>query len=270
MIDLHCHLLDGAGCGSNTFEESLAMCRLAAAGGVRTIVATPRWEVNSNEPPLPISECQQKLDKLREEMGDTLSIRLGFLLKFRSGLDALMEQYGASITLGGGRCALVALPALRVPEDAEAVWKKLGERGFSVLLAHPECSPALRRDAQLLAGWVKQGLLLQLDAASIVGSHGREAQRFAWRCIQEFPDSVVIASSAQSANPNAATLGQAREQLIKKNGIRRVDRLVNAVPAAIISNNHQRSTNDKPGPSRLRSFSLMRTLKLQKSFTNAS
>ncbi len=42
MIDLRCHILDGNNCGLGCFDESLEMCRVGAANGVRTIVATPR------------------------------------------------------------------------------------------------------------------------------------------------------------------------------------------------------------------------------------
>ena len=40
MIDLHTHILPGIDDGSRNMEESLEMCRIAAAGGTRGIVAT--------------------------------------------------------------------------------------------------------------------------------------------------------------------------------------------------------------------------------------
>ena len=46
MIDLHCHVLPGIDDGPRTLDDSVALARAAAAGGVRTIVATPHvsWD----------------------------------------------------------------------------------------------------------------------------------------------------------------------------------------------------------------------------------
>ena len=41
MIDLHAHILWGLDDGARTLKDSLEMCRIAHADGVRTIVATP-------------------------------------------------------------------------------------------------------------------------------------------------------------------------------------------------------------------------------------
>ncbi len=41
MIDLHCHILPGLDDGPSSMQEALAMCRIAAEDGIRTIVATP-------------------------------------------------------------------------------------------------------------------------------------------------------------------------------------------------------------------------------------
>jgi len=41
MIDLHCHLLPGVDDGAQSLQESVAMCRLAAAEGCEAMVATP-------------------------------------------------------------------------------------------------------------------------------------------------------------------------------------------------------------------------------------
>jgi protein-tyrosine phosphatase len=41
MIDLHCHLLPGIDDGSPEMATSLAMARIAAADGIRTVACTP-------------------------------------------------------------------------------------------------------------------------------------------------------------------------------------------------------------------------------------
>src|SRR5215813_7921495 len=168
MIDLNCHILDETICGPESFAESLEMCRLAVEEGVRTIVATPLWDAQGNEPPLPWSDCERKLERLRREMRGALSLKLGFTIRFRSDLAALVERYGSSLTIGGGRYVLVWLPSLRIPSETEEVWSDLYRLSFSVLVARPECSPDLRREPQRLDHWIANGAMLQIDAASII------------------------------------------------------------------------------------------------------
>ena len=50
MIDLHCHILPGLDDGPATMAESLAMARMAAADGIRIIVATPHIDREFREP----------------------------------------------------------------------------------------------------------------------------------------------------------------------------------------------------------------------------
>jgi protein-tyrosine phosphatase len=234
MIDLHCHLLDETGCGPRDFAESLEICHQAVADGVRTIVATPRWEAQASEPPLSLADCELKLERLRREMRDALSLKLGFLVRFRADLARLMERYGAAVTLGGGRYVLVSLPSLHTPEETEEVWDAVKQMGFAVVVARPECSPALRRSSERLGQWVAGGVKLQLDAASITGAHGREVQQFAMQCVRAYRGRVVVASSACDGRTRRASLALAREVLVKKYGVRCAQLLLSETPGAIL------------------------------------
>lgn len=262
MIDLHCHILDEISRGPESFAETLAMCRLAVEDGVEMIVATPRWEAQASEPPLAFTDCERKLDHLRHEMRGALLFKLGFLMQFSSNLPALVERYGASLTFGGGRYVLVSLPSLRTPPETEEVWGELLERGFSVLVARPECSPDLRRNPARLGQWVASGVMLQIDAASITGAHGREAQRFAEQCMRKYEDGVVIASNA---GPRRQSLSRARAEVVKKIDGRRARMLVSETPAKIINMTEAKlggvigSPRQRPFATYLRSFKPWKT-----------
>lgn len=262
MIDLHCHILDEMSCDPESFAETLTTCRLAVEDGVRLIVATPRWEARANEPPFAFADCERKLDRLRHEMRGALLFKLGFLMQFSPNLPALVERYGASLTLGGGRYVLVSLPPLRTPPETEGVWDELLKRGFSVLVARPECSPDLRRNPARLGRWVASGVMLQIDAASITGAHGRAAQRFAVQCMRKYEGCVVIASNA---GPRRQSLGRARAEIAKKIDGRRARMLVSETPAKIINVTEAKlggvigSPRQRPFATVLRSFQPWKT-----------
>ena len=217
------------------------MCRRAVADGVRLIVATPRWDAPLTEPPLSLADCARKLERLRRETGGALSLKTGFLLRFRPDLAALIARFGSRLTLGGGRYVLVSLPSLQTPPETEEVWSTINLQGFAVVVARPECSPALRRAPERLSRWMASGVNLQLDAASISGAYGREIQSFALCCAREYQGRVVVASNARDAGSRRTSLWQAREALMKKNGPRCAQLLLSETPAAII-----RSASDEP------------------------
>jgi protein-tyrosine phosphatase len=220
MIDLRCHLLDGTGCGPADFAESVGMCRAAGGEGVRVLVATPRWPKGAQEPPLGFEECGRRLERLGlEARGESPQLLLGFVLQFGENLPALVERHGPRLALGGGRHLLVSLPALETPASAEGVWEELGRQGFAVVLARPECSPALRRDAARLDRWSESGVLMQLDASSVTGAYGREVQRFAWRCVERYgAGRVLLASNARAAGSRRPSLREAFEAASKRVG----------------------------------------------------
>src|SRR5688500_956813 len=101
MIDLSCHFLHGPDCGPASFAESLELCRAAGRRGVRTIVMTPRWKAESNEPPMPIAQCAERLAELREALGPAIDLKLGFMLQYSPQLPQLVARYGSVLALGG-------------------------------------------------------------------------------------------------------------------------------------------------------------------------
>lgn len=270
MIDLHCHLLESESESPRLFLEQLKICRQAAGDGVRTLVATPRWEAERAEPPLGLMKCWQQLERLQHEMREALSLKLGFLMEFRSDLPEVLERYGSAIALGGGRFVFVSVPALRLPEEAEEVWSKVSRKGFCVLLARAECSLALRRNPTRLERIMKSGIMLQLEAASIIGLHGHEIQQFACQCVKKYEGSVIVASGVSRTRTSArlSSLALVREELLKKNPAHRVNKLLSETPLALIGENQHASQAAEKGAFRLSSF--LRSLRSQRVVSDES
>lgn len=241
MIDLRCHLLEEEARGRDDAggapDEGLRMCRLAAGEGVRAIVAPLSWPAGARRPPLDFDEYARRLDVLRHALADA-GPRLvpGFVLGFSEGLPAMVEEYGARLALGGGRRLLVGLPALEAPPSIERVWETLGRLGFGVVVARPECCQALRRDAARLARWAAGGVVLQLDAASVTGAHGREAQRFARQLVRDHGAAgrVVVASNARDAGAGRPSLAAAAASLRATYGRALARQVVERTPALVV------------------------------------
>jgi protein-tyrosine phosphatase len=167
-------------------------------------------------------------------MGETLSLKLGFMMRWSGRLPELVRRFGTGLTLGGGRDLLVSIPALYAPPEIEEVWDEIARLGYSIVVARPECSLELRRAPARFESWLDGGIRAQIDAASVNGKYGREIQRFALRFLKKYPGSLVVASNARGADPRWSSLGQAHQKLTKLVGARQAWALVSALPDEIL------------------------------------
>jgi protein-tyrosine phosphatase len=258
LIDLSCHFLDETDCGPSSFTESVTLCRTAHDEGVQTMVLTPLWKAGCVDPPLSLERCQEKIARIKTEVGENLDLKLGFVLQFSSELPGLLDQYGSLLALGGRNHLLVSLPANKIPTEAEDVWSAISKRGFVVIVSQPECRPALRRQPERLRSWISNGVKLQLNAASITGRYGREVKRAALDYLENYQDSVLVASNAHAGNGDAAHLKQAGAELSKIFGDPRARKYVSELPATIVgdreSANSNSARNTPPQYSLLRAF----------------
>jgi protein-tyrosine phosphatase len=142
FVDLHCHLLPGVDDGPATLDETIAYAAAAVAAGTTTIVATPHVElVDVAELPDRVSEVR---DALRAE-GIDLHVEVGGELKPQSigdldGADLDVIAHGPP----GARWLLYEVPFDGVDAGGGpgfvAGAQELRDRGYGLLLAHPERS----------------------------------------------------------------------------------------------------------------------------------
>ena len=172
-VDLHCHLLPGVDDGPETMEESVAYARDAVARGTQRIVATPHVEhVDVAELPGRVAELSAALARA----GVPLDVEVGGELKPES-LTVLDQAGLETIAHGppGARWVLYEVPFGGVDEPFLSGAAELRERGFGLLLAHPE------RSAGLLAGGLRSlepelraGARLACNIGPLVGAEGHE------------------------------------------------------------------------------------------------
>jgi protein-tyrosine phosphatase len=179
MIDIHCHILPGLDDGATSWEESLAMARIAAADGVETVIATPHQLGNYGHNHS--SSIRELVGQLQQRL-DGASIPLTVL----PGADVrvepdLVERLAADqvLTLGDRRRhVLLELPhELYLP--LEPVLIQLKSRGISGILSHPERNLGLLADGSIVEKLVDAGCLMQVTSGSLLGTFGSACQRMA-------------------------------------------------------------------------------------------
>ena len=112
------------------------------------------------------------------------------------------------------RWVLVEAPFELIGEDFHAATDELRDRGFGVVIAHPERSAdAILDGAEGLRREVERGAVGQLNAQSITGEHGDAPREAAFELIAQ---GLVRAVSSDAHGPTRPPLlGQARAQLIE-------------------------------------------------------
>lgn len=171
MIDLHCHILPGLDDGPANMEESLAMARLAAADGVRVIVATPHVDREFHAPnPDVVRRLTARLNQAIQAEGLPLRILPGGEAPAEPELlEAL--QAGRVLTVGDrGRHVLVELPTNAPATYAPELFFRLQLAGYTPVIAHVERAAIFRVQPQMLAEFRDRGYPLQMNVTTLNGS----------------------------------------------------------------------------------------------------
>jgi protein-tyrosine phosphatase len=184
MIDLHCHVLPGIDDGPPTIEDSLELARAAAAGGIRTIVATPHVSWQYRNGAQAIAVLVETLNSRLQSEAIELDIRPGAEIAISSAVEMTTQELTA-LRLGGGPWLLIECPLTPVASGFDAILMSLQNDGHRILLAHPERCPAFRSNPDLLRSLVQAGLMTSITASAFSGRFGREVRRFAFKLIAD-------------------------------------------------------------------------------------
>lgn len=205
--DIHFHILPGIDDGPATLDESVALAREAAADGTDTIVATPHVRSDFftavHELPERVRELRERLALERIEVDVHVGGELGHDMVGRLAQDELeLIAQGPH----GGRWVLVESPFGGFGEAFTAATDELRDRGFRVVVAHPERAPD--EDGarwRTLRHELANASVLQVNAWSLAGRHGLEAQAVARRLVRE-GRALVIGSDAHGGRRRPALL----------------------------------------------------------------
>ena len=178
FVDCHSHVVPSGDDGASSIEQGLELCDLAAQAGTAILFATPHvW------PHFPLSEerelaVRRDFARLRERA--PLDLRLGFEL---TPAPPLLREDPARYVLEGTRHVLIEVPFVGPPGELLALAQHVEDAGLVPLIAHPERTEAVREQPEL-AHQLAERWPLQVNATSIFGRHGSEAEELAWRLIE--------------------------------------------------------------------------------------
>lgn len=178
MVDLHSHVLPGVDDGPVNMHFSVALARAAVAAGTAMMVATPHIRADHPVDPDEIAPRVAELNTILEQESIPLEVLAGAEVSLAKARE-LGDEVLRGLCLGNSRHLLVECPYTDTDEELEATLFELQARGFRLLLAHPERSPAFRGRAERLSALVGRGVLSSVTAGSLAGRFGGSVREFA-------------------------------------------------------------------------------------------
>jgi len=172
-VDLHTHVLPGVDDGPADLADALELARAAVTDGTDTLVATPHIDHNQRLDPRGVAALVAELAARLAAEAIDVELRSGGEIALDRAPD-LDDAELSAIGLGGGSVLLLEAP-LSVAAWAATVERVAADllgRGYAVLLAHPERSPALQREPEAIERMVEAGVMCQLTAGALANEFG--------------------------------------------------------------------------------------------------
>jgi len=212
------------------------MCRAAAADGITHMVASPhandRYHYDREY-------LQGLLAHLQQLVGGAPKLTLG--CDFHLSYDNLQDAFAnpSRYVIGNTHYLLVEFSNFSVPQNTTDSFHKLGDRGITPIITHPERNPILRESLQRVVEWAEQGCVIQMTGSALTGFWGERTQRAAeW--LLEHRVVHVLATDAHDLEKRVPILSTSRDAAAEIVGDEIAEALVETNPSAIV--------NDEPLP----------------------
>ena len=208
----------------------MEMCRMAAADGIEHMVATPHANDRFAYERAYLSGL---VDQLQAKIGAQLQLSLGcdFHLSYDNLERVLAEPH--TYTIGATNYLLVELSDFSVPVQIIDCFTRLGDRGLTPILTHPERNPILQQKPQRILEWAEQGCLVQVTASALTGFWGERPEIIA-RWLLDRSAVHILATDAHDTRRRVPILSEARDLAAEIAGAEYAEALVAGNPGAVV------------------------------------
>jgi len=258
LVDTHCHLLPGLDDGPSSWDEALAMCRIALDDGVRGIAATvhqnEHWPNATRDT---ILKASKELMRRLQAAGPQLAVYPAAEVMVAADFEEAWND-GRLLTMADrGQYLLIELPHGVYLEIQELV-SGLVEQSVRPILAHPERHPELLENERAVEDLIARGCLIQVSAASITEQTRPEMVRGVRRWARRRMIHLV-GSDGHSPVKRPPGIRAAYEQLARWEGQAFAERVCSANGMAVLEGLPLSVMRPRP----LRAWSRIRRLLLQ-------
>jgi protein-tyrosine phosphatase len=236
-VDIHAHVLPAIDDGPGDLQASLELLRAAADAGTTAIAATPH--LRSDFPDVHVHELSARCGFVREaveEAGIPIRLVQGAEVSLSWALDASEEELRLASYDQRGTDLLIETPSSNILGFDRLLYE-FRARGYRITLAHPERNAQFASHEDLLRSLVDRGVLLQINAESLLGPAGRAGHRRFARYLCTEGLAHIIASDGHRAGRwrPVTELGEAAGPAAELVGPERARWMLEEGPAAVLA-----------------------------------
>lgn len=179
FVDIHCHLVPEIDDGSKSWEETLAMARMAVEDGIGTVIVTPhQLGAFAHNTGAVIRERTAALQAFLRQHDVPLQVLPGGDVRIEPDMVAGLKRGDVMSLADRRKHVLLELPhELYFP--LEGVLAQLRAADMVGILSHPERNEGLLHEPELIEHLVRGGCLMQVTAGSVTGTFGPASQQCA-------------------------------------------------------------------------------------------
>lgn len=184
IVDIHNHILPGLDDGPQNWGEMILLAEQAVENGITNVIATPHHKHKHREyfyenVPSDIFPLIHKANEILSEEKIPLTIHPGVEFHIHDEIyHDLQEKSETFLTLNDTKkFMLMEPPCSYYPDYTEDIFFHLQKKGFIPILAHPERNRVLRSNPEKIYRLVQSGVLIQITAASLMGT-GKRLRNF--------------------------------------------------------------------------------------------
>lgn len=214
MVDIHSHILNNIDDGSKSITESINMLKGLYENGVTDVILTPHYVMDSfyqNS-----IETKEKLfNKLKEEIKKNnipINIYLGNEIYIDKDIKDKINK--EALPLNNSNYILLEFPMNGIYNNSYGIISGLIERGYKVILAHPERYLTVKEDIKVLDEYKEMGVLFQSNIGSYFGDYGKTAKK-TFKKLLKMKYISFIGTDSHSQNYNFKNIEKFRKKLSK-------------------------------------------------------
>ena len=230
--DLHCHMLFGVDDGAGDAQTMQEMIDLAWRDGTEAICFTPHYHPGYYGTNTERSELAfEAASAYAAERYPKLKLSLGNELHYDSGAPEWLRT-GAAKTLCGSRYVLVDFHDDEAAFTIDRAMTQILSLGYTPVLAHVERYRNLHGRLHDVEAMMTRGVLMQLDAQSVMGEFGIHTRRMV-RAMLKSGLADLVCSDAHDTSTRPPLLTPCRQLIEKKYGQAYAELLFRQNPALI-------------------------------------
>jgi protein-tyrosine phosphatase len=233
FIDIHTHILPGIDDGARDLAESLLIIKEAIGAGVKEVVLTPHFPYNGIELNK-IVHCFELFGEAVSQRGLDIMLHLGLELMLCPELPKMIKDDKRLTINGKGKYALIEMPSFEIPLYAPAVFFEMLVHGITPVWAHPERCQDVIADGRVACRYRDNGVLLQINAGSLLGVFGKKIRRTAATLLKNGCGNFVASDVHRVNGVKTLLLPEVFSQLVKMVGKARAVDMVLSAPEKII------------------------------------